>query len=283
MPGVLLSLLLVLSLVSPSLQAAAEFAKPDVRRIIQQCYYKDWGRDQRNRLRLRIKNDSGRVTRKREFIRLWKDYRGQGEVVSKMTLFTMDPPEYRDNNYLRINHILSSGKQAGQWVYLKRLQAVRRLSIRKQDNQSWDTIGEDLSIRQYDEDAHILTSYKEEGGHATYTVESRPRREDSAYSRYVSYYARTDDWDSCVLTHRDFYGKAGKLIKRADFTWQRVNHAWMLDTLDIVIERPRKEGVKKKKKAPLRLFVTYRFTDPEVNVGLKDSDFSQRNLQRGLR
>ncbi len=284
MPGLLLCALLVIGLVLPlPLLAAAQSGSPDVRSIVQQCYYKDWGRDQRSRLLLRMKNNSGRVTKKREFIRFWKDYRGQGDVVSKVMLFAVAPPEYRGNNYLRINYALSSGRLPEQWVYLKRLQAVRRLSVREHDELSWGLIGEDLTIRQFDEDTHLLTSSREEHGHTAYEVESRPRLENSAYGRYVSYYVRTGGWDSCILTHRDFYDQAGRVIKRADFTWQRVDHAWMMDTLEIVVERPPREGSKKKQKAPLRLFITYRFTDPEVNTGLEDSDFSQRNLQRGIR
>ncbi len=74
MPGLFTSALLILGMVLPLPVAAAQAGKPDVRTVIEQCYYKDWGRDQRNRLLLRMKNNSGRVTKKREFMRFWKDY-----------------------------------------------------------------------------------------------------------------------------------------------------------------------------------------------------------------
>ncbi|MFQ5487079.1 MAG: outer membrane lipoprotein-sorting protein [Gammaproteobacteria bacterium] len=283
MPTWFLSALLLLGMVLPLSVLAAQAGKPDVRTVIQQCYYKEWGRDQRSRLLFRMRNNSGRVTKKRKLIRFWKDYRGRGDVASKMMLFTVAPPEYRGNNYLRINYTPGSGRRAEQWVYLKRLQSVRRLSIREQDNMDWGIIGEDLTMRQFDEDAHVLTAFSEAHGHTAYEVESRPRLENSAYSRYVSHYVRTAGWDSCILTHRDSYDQAGNLIKRADFTWRRLGDAWAMDSLAIVIERPPRQGAKKKKKAPVRLFITYRFTEPEVNIGLKDSDFSQRNLQRGIR
>ncbi len=261
-------------------------AEVDVNEVIQQCYYKDWGRDQRSRLIFTMKNRSGKVTKKMEFVRYWKDYRGKDGLVSKWMLFTVAPPEYRDNNYLRITYTLASGRMPEQWVYLKRLQSVRRLSLREQDNLSWGLMGEDLAIRQPDEDEHSLLGVREEHGNITYEVESRPRLPGPAYDKYISYYVRlrSDSWEDCTLTHRDYYDARGHLFKKADYAWQQIDGAWVLSSLDIVIERAEKKPAEQKmgKKAS-RLFISYRFLDPEVNVGLEDRFFSQRNLRRGLR
>lgn len=284
MPGLSLFVLLLfgVSLIAAPPSSAAQ--APDVRLVIQHCHDKNRGRDQRGRLLLRMRNDSGRVTRKREFIRLWKDYGGHDGIVSKVMLFTVAPPEYRGDNYLRVDYTVASGRPAEQWVYLKRLQAVRRLSAREQDQLGWGLIGEDLMPRQYEEDTHVLLSARETHGHIAYEVESRPRREGAPYERYVSYFSRPDDWRSCVLTHRDYYDARGRVVKRADFTWQRVGRAWVLDTLEVVRERPRRQkGKPKKQRPPLRLYVTYRLTVPEVDVGLEEDDFSQRRLRRGIR
>lgn len=261
-------------------------AEVQVKEIIAQCYDKDWGRDQRSRLVFTMKNREGRVTKRIEFIRYWKDYRGQGDLVSKLMLFAVAPPEYKDNNYLRITYTPGSGKLPEQWVYTKRLQSVRRLSLREQDDLNWGLISEDLAVHRFEDDEHRLLSVREEHGTVTYEVESRPRLRAFAYDKHISYYVRmrTDSWDDCTLAHRDYYDTRGHLVKKADFAWQQVGTAWVLSNLDIVMERPAKrfsgQGMNKEIS---RIYVSYRFLDLEVNIGLQDKFFSQRNLRRGVR
>jgi len=280
-----LVLLFCLLCLLPLAGSAAEPSKPDGADVVAQCYYKYWGDDQRTRLRFTMKNKQGRVTKRRTFIRFWKDYRGQGELVSKVMLFTIAPPEYRQNNFLRVNYTLSSGKPPEQWLYMKRYQTIRRMTIKEKNNLDWGMIAEDLDVRQLDEDRHILLKTDNEADHVIYEVKSVPRVAGSIYGRMISHFVKKDSWDDCRLQDRIYYDKKGKLIKKAQFSWQQIGNVWLPDTIDIRIEKPRNRIFPLKKKIEKDtdiIYISYQFSDPRVNIGLQDRDFSQRNLRRKM-
>ncbi len=263
---------------------STEPVRPDLAQILEGCYYKERGTDQRGRLVFTIRNQKGRVTRKLEFVYLWKQYRGRNDVWDKLMLFAVAPPEYRDNNYLRITYTWDSGKLPEQWVYSKRLQRVRRLSLGEQDNMHWGLINEDLSLRRPEEDAHTLLDVRQAHGQITYEVESRPRLPQPGYVKYLSYYVRTGDWGTCRLTYRDYYDAKGRVVKKADYKWQQIDEVWLLASLDVVLEsRIERLFDLRRKKKPVQVFVHYQIQEPEVNAGIDDHDFSLRNLRRRFR
>ncbi len=254
--------------------------------VVEQCYYKYWGDDQRTNLEFTMRNKAGRVTKRRTYVRFWKDYRGEGDLVSKLMLFTTGPPEYIGNNLLRITYTLASKKPPELWIYIKKLQSVSRLSVREEDNLDWGLNSEDLTIRQINEDTHTLLGVEERSDHLVYKVKSVPTVESSSYGKIISYFEKKDSWDDCSLSGREYYDKKGRLIKKAAFTWQKVDEAWVNDSIVITIERNNDKKFPEKKKLHKDtdiIVVTYRFTDPHVNVGLKDKDFSQRSLRRRIR
>ncbi len=254
--------------------------------VVEQCYYKYWGEDQRANLEFTMRNKAGRVTKRRTYVRFWKDYRGEGDLVSKMMLFTTGPPEYIGNNLLRITYTLASKKPPELWIFIKKLQSVSRLSVREEDNLDWGLNSEDLTIRQINEDTHSLLGVEEKADHLVYKVESVPTVENSYYGRIVSFFEKRESWDDCALSRREYYDKKGRLIKKAAFSWQKVGDAWVNKSIVITIERNNDKKFPEKKKLHKDtdiIVVTYRFTEPHVNVGLKDRDFSQRSLRRRVR
>lgn len=268
------------------LSAGAYAEEVDGLAVVEQCYYKYWGEDQRTNLEFTMRNKAGKVTKRRTYVRFWKDYRGEGDLVSKLMLFTTGPPEYIGNNLLRVTYTLESEKPPELWIYIKKLQSVSRLSVREEDNLDWGLNSEDLTIRQINEDTHSLLEVEEGADHTVYKVKSVPLVESSGYGKIISYFEKKNSWDDCALSGREYYDKKGRLIKKAAFSWQKVDDAWVYDAIVITIEKQNDEKFPEKKKLHRDtdiIVITYHFTEPHVNVGLKDRDFSQRNLRRRIR
>jgi len=263
----------------------AQAAEPDGADVVAQCYYKYRGDDQRGKLNFTVKNKQGRVTKQRTFVRLWKDYRGQDALVSKLMLFTVAPPEYRENNFLRVNYTLSSGKPPEQWLYMKRYQTIRRMTVQEKNNLDWGMIAEDLGVRQLREDGHILMKTSNEDDHVIYEVKSTPKAAGSVYGMMISHFSKKDSWDDCSLRDRSFYDHNGKQIKQAHFTWRQAGKIWLPDTIEIKIEKVRDRIFPVKKKIAKDtdiIYISYQFSATRANVDLRDRDFTQRNLRRKL-
>ncbi len=237
--------------------------------VLQHCYYKPKGQDQKTKLEISITRADGQVNRNR-YVRLWKAYEGRDGLVEKMALFTLEPKESKGVNFMRWAYTRESGKQPEQWVYLPELRKIRRVSARDPADLSWGLIDEDFRERDLDEDDHKLIGQEQVDGETLYTIESRPKHEDSQYRYWVSRFARKGDWSSCAHKDTVYYDKAGKRLKTVSYTWNVVDGAWVWDT--VTIENRDSTGV-----------VKYRIYDIAVNVGLSDRDFSERVLQRGMR
>jgi len=188
-------------------------------------------------------------------------------VLDKVILFTESPTDSRGVNFMRWAYPTKSGKPADQWVYLPEMHTVRRISQRDPNNMDWDYTDEDLRIRDLDEDDHRLKYIERSNGQEFYVVESIPRRA-SACGRRVSYFNKTADWQDCVPRRVDNHDKHGELLKQEFITWKRLKTAWIWDAA--VMDNVR-----------TKLAVTYRMQETEVNVGLDDRLFSERQLRRG--
>lgn len=261
----LITILLITSFAAQPVGAA----EPTGTEIVKHCYYKYQGQDQRTTLAIEIKSPDGNVNSS-HYRRLWKDYSKEpGEFEEKMLLYTTAPKEQKGINYMRWAYRSDSGKPPEQWVYLPELQSVRRVSQRDPNDMTWGLTDEDFRVRVLEEDDHTLLSSEEEDGKRVYNVESRPRS-DSVYTRWVTRFATPDGWDNCTREEVKYYDKADKLLKRVTYRWRRIGDVWVWD--DVTIENNKSLNV-----------VTYRTLEAEVNVGLGDKDFTEREMRRGAR
>lgn len=244
----------------------ASAATPSATEIVSHCYYKYAGDDQRSRLTIAISDHNGKGGES-EYRRLWKQYDGKDGVLDKVILFTESPTASRGVNFMRWGYPTKSGQPADQWVYLPEMHMVRRISQRDPNNMDWGYTDEDLRIRDLDEDDHRLKQIERSNGQEFYVVESIPRRA-SAYGKRISYFNKTADWQDCAPRRVDYYDKNGELLKQEFITWKRLNAAWVWDTAVMYNVRT-------------KVSVTYRTQETEVNVGLDDRLFSERQLRRG--
>jgi hypothetical protein len=241
-------------------------ATPGATEIVGHCYYKYAGEDQRSRLTIVVSDQNGKGS-KSEYLRLWKQSDGEDGVLDKVVLFTEAPSASRGVNFMRWGYPAKSGKSADQWVYMPEMHMVRRVSQRDPDNTVWGYTDEDLRIRDLDEDDHRLKQIERSDGREFYVVESLPRRA-SAYGKRITYFNKTDDWQECAPRRVDYYDKNGELLKQEFITWKRINAAWVWDTAVMYNVRT-------------KVSATYQMQETEVNVGLDDRLFSERQLRRG--
>ena len=252
----------------------AAFAAPPVsaelsaKEIVKNCYYKDAGKDQRSELVAILRNKDGSEKRY-EFARLWKDYTGESDLVDKVIIFTLKPLVNKDIAFMRWGYTIESNKKAEQWVYLPETRLTRRLAKRDPKNGDWGLNDDELRIRNMDEDDHTYLGVHTYEKREFYVVESRPKL-DPIYSKRVAWYHKTDNWDTCVEGRLDYYDKQGKLVKKQFTKWDKIDDAWIWRSVVV-------------KNAQTKSTVIYKMKDIEVNVGLDDSVFSKRTLERGYR
>lgn len=247
--------------------ALAQEPQVTVQEILDHCYDKPTGADRTFDLTLTVQDAGGDARTEERYVGWWKDYRGQGDLVSKLMLFRRSPLYRQDDTYLRWDYTTSSGKPPEQWVYSIRQQRVRRIAQRDPHRPALGLIAEDLVQRQLGRDAHTLRNVVVREGRTVYSLETIPRAGDSAYKRIVSYFERRGDWAGCTLARQEFFADGGKPAKQMDYTWQRVGDAWAWHVVTVRNERPRSTTM-------------YRLENLQVDVGLTDEDFSKRRLTR---
>ncbi len=234
--------------------------------VIQHCYYKYAGDDQRSLMQITLQATSGKPQIS-EYTRLWKSYGGRDGIVDKVVLFTDTPLKNKGLAFMRWGHTGNSGKSTAQWIYLPELRKVRRITPRDPETKEWIIKDEDLRLREPHEDNHILVDKKSPDGKPYYTVEFLPK-EDPIYSKRTFWFSKEKQGKDCLLHKVDFYDKRGEHTKQQLITWNRIGKAWVWDK--VVIEDVNSDA-----------YIHYDIKKVEVNVGLDDTLFTQRSMQKG--
>lgn len=239
--------------------------------VVQHCNYKYPGEDQKARMTI-IKQDKAGNEKKEVYERLWKDYKGKDNIVEKMLMFTEYPPDSLGAGFLRVAYAPNSDKIEDQWIYLPSLKKMRRVSVRDPGDAflGTDLTYADISGRRVDEDVHtIVKTLKRGNNEDIIAVESVPKDKSHAlYGKVVSWFVKGNDWGSCHKEQVDYFDTQGEPLKQQTITWQRVGDAWLWNEVKVQNVRTGHSSI-------------FRVTDAQVNVGLTDDTFSQRNLSRG--
>ncbi len=242
----------------------------NVNEILDACYYKNQGKDQRAKLEIILKNSEGRVSQGK-YLRLWKDYRGKNKLEEKSILYTLPPSEQAGVNFLRWSYISSAQRLPEQWVYLPELRMVRRVAQRDPRDSSWGFTDDDLRIRDFLEDQHSLITTDRRGAMTYYTVETRPGNTDSVYQKWITRYVEKHDTSNCSILETTYFDKSdGRKIKLINYTWLVIDDAWVWDEVTVLNLQNGSE-------------VIYRTLEAKVNVGLRDRDFKERQLKRKMK
>jgi len=264
------SVLLFYSLFSGMVAAAEK--NISARDIVDHCDNKYPGEYQQSRLSITLK-DSSRNERKHVYVRLWKDMKGQQNVVDKMLLFTVYPPDAKGAAFMRWSHTRDSEKNAEQWIFLPVLKKVRKVSVRDLGDSflGSDLTYGDISWRGTDDDTHQLMGIdKDQAGQQYYVIESRPKEKQPQYSKRLSWYKKTNDWEACVKARVDYFDRKGALLKRQELTWQKKGPAWIWDKVIV-------------RNAQTFHSSLFEVSDVTINKTISDKIFTERRLRLGLK
>lgn len=222
--------------------------------------------DQKNTVTLNLIERDG-AKKKIVATRYWKNYRSEGGFDSKMLLLTDFPPDSRGVAFL-IWDYSQQNKTDDLWLYLPALRMVRRISAQDQNDAflGSDLTFGDMGQRRIDEDVHRFLKEETYRGTSTYVVESVPKEKVSIYSKKVTWISKKDG----TILKIDYYDLNQKLLKRQTIDWQTLNnlHVWKKTNVTNVQNGHR---------------TIFEVSDLEVNIGLKDGDFSERRLKTGVR
>jgi len=249
---------------------ADEPQRLSARDIVKYCNYKNPGNDQRSRLTITLRDKDGNE-KKNVYRRLWKNYKGNDGIDDKMVLFTEFPPDAEGVGFMRWAYTSNADKNADQWIYLPTLKKIRRVSVRDPGDSflGSDLTYFDISGRSIDADEYKIIKTDRNGENDIIVVESTPKADSaSLYSRVDSYFVKgvNDNWDSCVKRQTDFFDKKDQPLKQQVIKWQKVKDAWVWDEMQVRNVQTGHSSV-------------FNITDVEINVGLDDEIFSERNLQ----
>jgi hypothetical protein len=237
--------------------------------LMRQCGFKHQGADQQGIFTVTLMDRDGRSKRS-EYLRFWKDYRGEDGIADKMLLFTTYPPDARGSSFMRVAYTPESARPVDQWIYLPLLKKIRRVTIRDPGDSFLNSnlTYFDVSPRALEADVHRYKGTTVADGQTLHVVESVPRESRPLYGKRVFWFLYPGNWEGCVPIRIDYYDGNGQLLKDQFIAWQQVDGAWMWKTS---LVRSHQSGTAS----------SFEMRDMRVNVGLEDELFSARSLERG--
>lgn len=268
------AILVLLTNTSSFAEEKAESAKQQItgRDIVEQCEFKNPGLDQQSQLSITLTNKSG-TERKTIYLRLWKDMKGEDNVLDKMVLFTLYPSDAKGTGFMRWAYNPEAGKHAEQWIYLPTLRKIRRVSVRDLSDSflGSDLTYGDISYRDIDQDDHQLVRLDQDPqGNQYFVIVSRPKEADPQYAKKVTWYLKTPDMENCVKRRVNYYDKKDVFLKRQDLKWQQVNGAWVWDEVYVQNAQTFHKSHFKVEKV-------------KINAGINEEWFTERRLKIGLK
>src|SRR5687768_8195694 len=263
MPRFLLAALLVVgAFASVSGQQTAEW-------VARQIQDRDTGRDSRAELRMRLYDRQGRV-RERSLTLL--SLRGAKDSGDRTLIRFTYPNDIRNTGFLVWEH---PGADDERFLYLPALGRVRRISGQEKQE---SFVGSDLSYEDIGgrDVADYFYSFASEGAswtapdgskHPVWSLESRARDADAEFPRSVSLVLK----DRFIIVQAEIFNRRNERVKRFDVRrLERVDGFWTV--LDMAMTNERDKTRTELTTSAIR-----------YNVGLKEDDFSRRELEAGAR
>jgi len=198
---------------------------PTAAEVAARAYAVTGGDEGAARVAFTLKDADGE--RRLAFAMLYKRY-AEGEVAYKVVFFPEFPPDRK--GYAWLGHLARPGTPAedAAWMYLPDLQVARRIQGADENDpfhQSLLGLAE-LSPRPPDLDTHRLIGADELDGRPVWVLETL-HAADFPYPRTVRWITRDD-----YLTLRaEHHAPSGRVARRVDLTWRRMNGKWVWDTV----------------------------------------------------
>jgi len=226
---------------------------------------RDVGRDSRGEMRMRLYDRQGRV---RERVLSIASLRGSGETGDRILVRFTYPNDIRGTSFLVWEHPDSDDER---FLFLPALGRVRRIAGQEKQE---SFVGSDLSYEDIGGRDVADYTYVFAAENAVWTaadgskvpawaLESRAKDAGAEFPRSVSLILK----DRFVSVHADIFNRRNERAKTFDVTrLERVDGIWT--ALDLVVANERDKT---------RTELTT--TKIDYNVGLKEEDFSRRQLE----
>jgi len=238
--------------------------------IVSQCDNKYAGKDQITKLSVTVKNKFGNE-QKTIYKRFWKSVNDNSDASDKLSLFTVSPPDAKNTVFLQHSFKPNLDKNAEQWIYLPTLRKVRRTTVRDLSDSflGTDLTFDDIRIRYPKDDFHKLISTNTKTNKTIYIVESKPKENNSIYSKKIVHYEMSNTDGNCLKKQITYFDKNHGLIKKQTIDWQQIDNAWLWKKVEV-------------KNAQTFGSTLFEVSQAKVNVGVPDKWFNMRMLRRGL-
>lgn len=244
--------------------------------VARQVENRDTGRDGRFQLKMRLFDRQQRLRERELSILTLRDNAGNGNGPraadmrgDRLLIRFTYPNDIKGTAFLVWEHPDATHER---FLYLPALGRVRRIvGAESQDNfVGSDFTYEDISGREFEDytytmvDRNASWAASEAQTMPAWRIESRARDAQARYPRIVS----TVSKDSFVVVHADIYNRRDERQKVYEVRrLERVEGIWTLT--DVVMTNTQE-------KTRTELLVT----NADYNVGLKETDFSRRELER---
>jgi len=234
---------------------------PDVQTIVNKAnivaYYQ--GDDGKATVKMTITNKQGQK-RLREFNILRKDVADGGD--QKYFVYFQRPADVRRMTYMVLKHA-DPGKDDDRWLYLPALSLVKRIAAgdKRTSFVGSDFLYEDVSGRSLQEDTHELIETTDQ----MFVIKNIPKKPETVE---FNYYNVSIDRKTYVPMKMEFFDKDDKLYRVIES--KKVEKIQDFHTVVQSVVSNLKTGSK----------TEMQFTNVKYNIGLKDSIFTERYLQR---
>ena len=254
--------LLIASLAAPTAQDTAEW-------VARQVRDRNTGRDSRAEMRMKLIDRQGRVRERALTMLRLRGEKGSGDRA--LIRFTY-PNDIRNTSFLVWEH---PGADDERFLYLPALGRVRRIAGQEKDESfvGSDLSYEDIGGRDISDYTYAFTaddtSWTAPDGvrHPAWLLESKAKDPNAQLPRSVSFVLK----EKFVITAADVFNRRNERVKHFEARkLERVEGIWTV--LDLVMSNERDDT---------RTELTT--TSIDYNVGLKEEDFSRRQLETAAR
>ena len=254
---------LAVSLGAPAAQDTAEW-------VARQVRDRNTGRDSKAELRMRLFDRQGRV---RERVLTMLRLRGQKETGDRALIRFTYPNDIRNTAFLVWEH--PGAEDDERFLYLPALGRVRRIAGQEKDESfvGSDLSYEDIGGRDISDYTYAFTSDNtswtapDDTRHPAWLLESKSKDPNAELPRSASFVLK----ERFIITAADVFNRRNERVKHFEVRrLERVEGIWT--ALEIVMSNERDNT---------RTELTT--TSIDYNVGLKEEDFSRRQLETATR
>lgn len=217
-------------------------------------------------------SSAGKKEQQVAYTMVWKNMKGKDGYDNKAMFFGEFPTDKRGIAYLGWLTPAGSAKQDSEWIYLPELRTTRRIAHRGDDKADDDDEfansllkREHLDPRPPSLDTHTLVGEEMLDGRAHYVILSTPKQRQKDESAKT---VRWVDRESFRVDRAQYFDVDSEETLDVDIVWSRVGQFWVWKNVTAVSP---KSGAK----------TVLEVDTISINSGLKDRDFSKRNLKRG--